>query len=151
MRNQTWYIAFLIGLMCILRFSLSAVGYADPHWLMEQLNIPISSNLQMPYVIRVWAIRDIVIAVLVASANKNTVKTLLLACIVIDFTDILSAHLSGMAGLFNASDTLSLKLTAISALVPEITALVLLTFRKKQGQINFEKQKSKSAEIKPTI
>ncbi|MGD1910025.1 MAG: hypothetical protein ACFB2X_03945, partial [Rivularia sp. (in: cyanobacteria)] len=127
MRNQSWYIAFLIGIMCIIRFSLSAVGYVSPHWLMEQLSIPIDSNLQMPYVIRVWAIRDIVLAVVVASANKSTVKTLLLACVAIDFTDVLSAHLSGMAGLFNAAETLSLKLTAIAALVPEIMALVLLT------------------------
>lgn len=140
MRNQTWYVAFLIGLMCIIRFSLSAIGYADPHWLMEQLSIPINSNLQMPYVIRVWAIRDIVLAVLVALANKSTVKILLLACVAIDFTDILSAHLSGAAGLFNASETWSLKFTAIAALVPEITALALLTFRKTQEQINFEKQ-----------
>lgn len=140
MRNQTWYIAILIGLMCILRFSLSAVGYADPHWLMEQLNIPINYNLQMPYVIRVWAIRDIIIAVLVACANQNTIKTLLLACIAIDFTDILSAHLSGLAGLFNTSETWSLKLTAIVALVPEIAALALLTFHKRQEQTNLEKQ-----------
>lgn len=140
MRNQTWYVAFLIGLMCIIRFSLSAIGYVDPHWLMEQLSIPINSNLQMPYVIRVWAIRDIVLAVLVASANKSTLKILLLACVAIDFTDILSAHLSGAAGLFNASETWSLKFTAIAALVPEITALALLTFRKTQEQINFEKQ-----------
>ena len=140
MRNQTWYIAFLIGLMCIVRFSLSAVGYADPHWLMEQLNIPIDSNMQMPYVIRVWAIRDIIIAILVAFADKNTIKTLLLACISIDFTDILSAHLSGMAGLFNTAETWSLKLTAIAALIPEITALILITFRKKSEKIKLEKQ-----------
>ena len=140
MRNQTWYVAFLIGLMCILRFSLSAVGYADPYWLMEQLNIPIDSNLQMPYIIRVWAIRDIIIAVVVAFANPNTIKTLLLACIAIDFTDVLSAHLSGMAGLFNTAETWSLKLTAIAALVPEITALILLTFSKKSQQIKLEKQ-----------
>jgi hypothetical protein len=54
------------------------------------------------------------------------VKTLLLACIVIDATDVVSAHLSGAAGLFSASETWSLKLTAIAALVPELTALVLL-------------------------
>lgn len=139
MRNQTWYIALLIGLMCILRFSLSAVGYVDPHWLMEQLNIPIDSNLQMPYVIRVWAIRDIIIAVIVAFADKNTVKTLLLACIAIDFTDILSAHLSGMAGLFNTSETWSLKLTAIAALVPEIMALLLLIISKTSEPIKLER------------
>lgn len=139
MRNQSWYIAFLIGIMCIIRFSLSAVGYVSPYWLMEQLSIPIDSNLQMPYVIRVWAIRDIVLAVVVASASKSTVKTLLLACVAIDFTDVLSAHLSGVAGLFNAAETLSLKLTAIAALVPEIMALVLLTFRKTPENIDIGK------------
>lgn len=145
MRNQSWYIAFLIGIMCIIRFSLSAVGYVSPHWLMEQLSIPIDSNLQMPYVIRVWAIRDIVLAVVVASANKSTVKTLLLACVAIDFTDVLSAHLSGMAGLFNAAETLSLKLTAIAALVPEIMALVLLTFRKTPENIDIENKQGESS------
>ena len=129
MRNQTWYVAFLIGLMCILRFGLSAVGYANPHWLMEQLNIPINSNLQMPYFMRVWAIRDIIIAILVAFANQNTIKTLLLACVAIDLTDVLSAHLSGMEGLFNTSKTWSMKLTAIAALIPEITAFLDLNPR----------------------
>ncbi len=146
MRGQIWYIAFLIGLMCIIRFSLSAVGYADPHWLMEQLSIPVTSNVQMPYTIRVWAIRDIVLAVLVASANKSIVKTLLVACVVIDVTDIVSAHLSGAAGLFNATETWSLTLTAIAALVPELAALVLLTVRKTQEQIDIEKKQIKSSE-----
>ncbi|MEM9926459.1 MAG: hypothetical protein AAF915_22355 [Cyanobacteria bacterium P01_D01_bin.50] len=146
MRNQSWYIAFLIGIMCIIRFSLSAVGYVSPYWLMEQLSIPIDSNLQMPYVIRVWAIRDIVLAVVVASANKSTVKTLLLACVAIDFTDVLSAHLSGMAGLFNTAETLSLKLTAIAALVPEIMALVLLTLRKTPENIDIEKNPIESSD-----
>ncbi len=90
MRGQIWYFAVLIGLMCIIRFTLSAIGYADPYWLMEQLGIPVTSNIQMPYTIRVWAIRDIVLAVLVASANKSTVKTLLLAYVAIDVTDIVS-------------------------------------------------------------
>ncbi|NJK66863.1 MAG: hypothetical protein HC849_31500 [Oscillatoriales cyanobacterium RU_3_3] len=146
MRGQAWYIAFLIGLMCIIRFGLSVIGYADPHWLMEQLSIPVTSNVQMPYIVRVWAIRDIVIAVLVASANRSTVKTLLLACIAIDITDIVSAHLSGMEGLFNAGETWSLKLTAIAALVPELIALALLTVRSTQEQIGVEKKQVESSE-----
>ncbi|NJM67913.1 MAG: hypothetical protein HC851_20705 [Acaryochloris sp. RU_4_1] len=133
MRGQIWYIAFLIGLMCLIRFGLSAVGYADPPWLMEQLGAPVASNIQMPYIIRVWAIRDIVLAILVATANPSTVKTLLLACVAIDSTDVLSAHLSGTAGLFHADETWSLKLTAIAALIPELIALVLLTIRKNMG------------------
>lgn len=146
MRGQIWYIALLIGLMCIVRFSLSTVGYVAPYWLMEQMSIPINSNVQMPYIIRVWAIRDIVLAVLVASANRNTVKTLLFACIAIDVTDIISAHLGGVAGLFNESETWSLKLTAIAALVPESIALVLLTVRKLQEQTDLEKNQVKSSE-----
>lgn len=145
MRGQIWYVAVLIGLMCIIRFTLSAIGYADPHWLMEQLGIPVTSNIQMPYTIRVWAIRDIVLAVLVASANKSTVKTLLLACVAIDVTDIVSAHLSGAAGLFNAAETWSLKLTAIAALLPEFMALALLTFRKTQKHVDIETKASKSS------
>lgn len=87
--------------MCLIRFSLSAVGYIDPLWLMAQLNTPIDSNIQMPYIIRVWAIRDIVLATIVAIADRRNVRTLLLACIAIDATDVVSAHLSGVAGLFN--------------------------------------------------
>jgi hypothetical protein len=147
MRDQRWDIALLIGLMCLIRFSLSAVGYGDPLWLMEQLSIPIDSNIQMPYIIRVWAIRDIVLAVIVAFANRSTVKTLLLACIAIDTTDIMSAHLSGLAGLFNASETWSFKLTAIAALVPELMALVLLTIRKTDDQIDIEKKQVKKQKL----
>lgn len=132
--------------MCLIRFSLSAVGYADPQWLMGQLSIPIDSNIQMPYIVRVWAIRDIVLAVVVAAANRNTVKTLLLACIAIDATDIVSAHLSGAAGLFNIAETWSLKLTATAALVPELIALVLLIVHKADQQIGVEKQRVKSPE-----
>lgn len=144
MRGQIWYVALLIGLMCMIRFSLSAVGYAAPYWLMEQLSIPVNSNVQMPYLIRVWAIRDIVLAVLVSIANRSTVKTLLLACITIDSTDIISAHLSGIAGLFNEAETWSLKLTAIVALVPELIALVLLIAHKTHEH-HFEKSQEKSS------
>lgn len=71
MKGQAWYVAVLIGVMCLIRFSLSAVGYADPSWLMEQFGIPTASNLQMPYIIRVWAIRDVVLAIFVAFADKT--------------------------------------------------------------------------------
>lgn len=94
----------------------------------------------MPYVIRVWAIRDIVLAILVAFANSNNLKLLLLACIVIDLADIWSAHLSGVSRLFNASETWSLKLTAIAAPIPEFMALVLLIVLKRREQIKVEKQ-----------
>jgi hypothetical protein len=146
MRDQRWYITLLVGVMCLIRFSLGAVGYAEPLWLMEQLSIPIDLNIQMPYIIRVWAIRDIVLAVIIAFADRSTVKTLLLACVAIDTTDIVSAHLSGVAGLFNVSETWSLKFTAIAALAPELTALALLTIRKANAQVDNEEKHVESPE-----
>jgi hypothetical protein len=139
MRGQSWYIILLIGLMCLIRFSMSAVGYVDPRWLMTQLNIPIDANIQMPYVIRVWAIRDIVLAIVVAIADRQTVRALLLACITIDTTDVVSAHLSGVAGLFSAAETRSLQLAAIAALIPETIALAVLVFSKTSAQIKVSK------------
>jgi hypothetical protein len=139
MRGQSWYIVLLIGLMCLVRFSMSAVGYVDPLWLMAQLNISIDANIQMPYIIRVWAIRDIVLAIIVAIADQRAVMTLLLACIAIDTTDVISAHLSGAAGLFNASETRSLQLTAIAALIPEVIAVVLIVLSQRSEQIKVSK------------
>ncbi|NMF85850.1 hypothetical protein [Nodosilinea sp. P-1105] len=129
MRGQRWYIALLIGLMCIIRFSLSAFGYANPPWFMEEVGISLSANPQMPYAIRAWANRDMVISLLVILADKTVIKLLLAGCIAIDFTDIVSAYLSGVAGLFGAADGWLLKLTstAIAALILELSALILLS------------------------
>jgi hypothetical protein len=135
MREQPWYVVLLIGLMCLVRFLTSAIGYIDPYWLMTQFGIPTTSNLQMPYIIRVWAIRDIVLSLLVVFANKSTIRTLLIACLAIDATDIVSAHLSLMAGLFNTSEAWSLKLTAIAALVPELAALGFIVQRTPQEKV----------------
>lgn len=146
MRGQIWYVAVLIGVMCVVRFTLSAIGYTDPNWLMEQLGIPAASNIQMPYIIRVWAIRDMMLAVLVGFANPTTVKTLLIACVAIDFTDILSAHLGGLAGLFDAAETWSLKLTAIAALIPELAALGLLAFHKTAGRVDIQAKAREGSE-----
>ena len=140
MKNEVWYIILFIGIMCFVRFSPSMIGYIDPLWLMEQLSIPANTNIQMPYIVRVWAIRDIVLAVLVAFADKNTVRSLLFACILIDCGDILSAHLSGIAGLFNPSEGWSLKLTAIFALIPESMATFLIVRSNRVSQISSKEE-----------
>ncbi|MGG6264475.1 hypothetical protein ACQ4M3_16580 [Leptolyngbya sp. AN03gr2] len=128
MRDQTWYIAVLIGLMCVIRFSLSAFGYLNPPVFMEEIGLSLSANPQMPYAIRAWAIRDMVLSMLVVFADKTAIKLLLAGCIAIDSTDIVSAYLSGTAGLFGSADGWLLKLTstAIAALLLECAALILL-------------------------
>jgi hypothetical protein len=58
--------------------------------------------------------------------------TLLVACIVIDLADIVSAVLAGRAGLFGPADAFGLMTTAIAALVPEMLALLLIRRRRRQ-------------------
>lgn len=126
MRDQPLPITILIGIMCAYRLVFSALGYAEPMWLMEYFGCPVATNLQMPYMIRGWAIRDILLSVLVISSRGSIVKTLLWACIAVDATDVLSALLSGAAGFFNTANTWSLTFSAVAALVPEIAALALM-------------------------
>ncbi|MBW4534984.1 MAG: hypothetical protein KME09_13695 [Pleurocapsa minor HA4230-MV1] len=129
MRNQVWYVALLIGLMCLIRFALSAFGYAAPHLFMAETGLSLASNLQMPYAIRAWAIRDMVLAILVVLTDKTQVKMLLFACVAIDFTDIISAYLSVRNGLFNNADVglIQLTSTAIAALILELVAIAFIS------------------------
>ena len=115
---------------------------------MEELGISLSSNPQRPYAIRAWAVRDIVISLLFVSANKTTVKMLLIGCLAIDSTDIVSAYLSGVAGLFGTADGWLLKLTstAIAALLLELGALVLLTVHQTKEEVDIEKKQVESSE-----
>ena len=73
--------------------------------------------------------------------DRRNVRTLLLACIAIDATDVVSAHLSRVAGLYNISDTRSLQLTAIATLIPEIMALVLIIFNRTLERIEVNKKR----------
>lgn len=132
MRNQVWYVALLIGLMCLIRFGLSVFGYGAPHMFMAETGISLSSNPQMPYAIRAWAIRDMVLALLVVLADKTQVKMLLIACVIIDSTDIISAYLSVKSGLFDTADVglIQLTSTAIAALILELVAILLLSSNK---------------------
>ncbi|OYU15185.1 MAG: hypothetical protein CFE37_07285 [Alphaproteobacteria bacterium PA4] len=129
MRGQPTLIAGLLLVMVLVRFGLAAFGYAVPDALMAALGAPADANPQMPYIVRVWAVRDMVLALLVLLARPATLTPLLIACIAIDATDVLSAVLAGRAGLFDAPDTFGLMTTAIAALVPETLALILLRRR----------------------
>ena len=84
MRGQVGYLAALIAAMCAVRGGLAAYGYLYPDQLMDSLGASIASNPQMPYIVRVWAIRDVVLALLVVLARPQTIRGLLIACIAID-------------------------------------------------------------------
>ena len=108
----------------MVRFGLAVVAYVHPPTLMVELGFPLDANVQAPYLVRVWAIRDMVLSgLLVYFFFKQSLNPLLLACMLIDVTDIFSAYLGGQAGLFEAEHTFHLMLTAIFALLPEGGAL----------------------------
>ena len=88
----------------------------------------------MPSIVRVRAIRDMVLAILVVTARPAMLRPLLIACIVIDTADILSASLSERAGLFGPADTLALMTTAILALATETLAFVSLACWQSPGR-----------------
>jgi hypothetical protein len=131
MRGQPAIIIALLALMCAVRFGLAAFAYAAPEAMMAELGAPVAANLQAPYIVRVWAVRDMVIALLVLFARPSWLPALLIGCIAIDFTDILSAWLSGRAGQFDQADTIGLMGTAVAALAPETLALLLLRRRER--------------------
>ena len=82
----------------------------------------------VPFVSKIYKIY----AVLVVFASKKNVNMLLVGCVAIDSTDIISAYLSGKAGLFGTADGWLLKLTstAIAALILELGALLLIYIHK---------------------
>lgn len=119
-------IAACVGLMCVVRGGLAAAAYLAPTFIMEQLGAAPEMNPQMPYVVRVWAVRDLVLTVLVLRLQGAQRATLLLACVAVDCTDVLSAALAGLSGAHSAAQSVNLSLTAFAALVPEVVALALL-------------------------
>lgn len=142
MRGQTKLIFTLILIMCLLRLGLGLVGYLNPVFLIKEFGADPILNSKMSYVIRVWAIRDIVLAVIVIFSKPNYILPLLIGCIAIDSFDILSAILNYFSTTTTIFDTLSLVSTAIVALIPESIALLLIFKNQKQ---NFNSNRIKHA------
>lgn len=138
MRGQSKTVAVLILIMCLLRLGLGLIGYLNPVFLINEFGADPSINIKMSYIIRVWAIRDIVLAVIIISATPKYILPLLIGCFVIDSFDILSAMLNYFSTDTSVSDTIGLVSTAIAALIPE-TLAVLLIF--KSQAVNYKQKK----------
>ncbi len=119
-------VATLVAVMCLVRAGLAAAAYAMPEWTMQTLGAPPAQNPQMPYVVRVWAARDVVLTALVVHLRRTHLRMLLAACVVVDGTDLLSAGLAATSGAYDGATAFGLAMTAVVALVPELAALGLL-------------------------
>lgn len=129
MFEESILVIVLLAITCIIRFSLAAIGYINPIWLMNQLGARLENNFQMSYIIRVWSIRDMVLSFLVLFSKNEFLLPLLIACLVIDITDVISAHLAGLAKQFTSKEVSHLKWTAYAAIIPESIALSLIIFK----------------------
>lgn len=119
--------------MCLVRGGLAAAAYLAPTVVMEHLGAAPELNPQMPYVVRVWAVRDLVLTALVLRLRGAPRTALLLACVAVDCTDVLSALLAWRSAAHSADQTVGLTLTALAALVPEAVALALLRSERLEG------------------
>ena len=122
---------FLIIVMCTVRLGIALIAWINPEFIMLEFGFPKDTNTQAVYLGHIWASRDIVLSILVLYfliKDKKVLINIVVACIAIDFFDIISAHLGFVEGIFNQKDSWNLQLTAIFALVPETIAIIILRF-----------------------
>jgi len=127
MRGQPTLIAVLIAVACLVRFALGAVGYVEPMWLLGLDQVPGMDSV--PYFVRIYAIRDIVLAVLLLSATSAYVTPLLIGCIVVDGGDFLAAILAGGSGAATSGETVAL--VGLSTALITIQAIALFFIRRR--------------------
>jgi len=127
MRGQPTLIAVLIGVACLVRFSLGAVAYLAPMWLLGL--DPVAGTESVPYFVRIYAVRDIVLAVLLVSATPNYVVPLLIGCIVVDGGDLLAVILAGASGAATSGETVAL--VGLSTAFVTIQAIALHLIRRR--------------------
>ncbi len=118
-------VVVLLLLMCVARAGIAGFGYLAPQTALEMYGLPGEAG-PIEYLARVWGIRDVVLAVLVATAGRSYLKPLILACIVIELSDALSAWLGYADGYFTYEHLIGQLLTVGVALVPESIAIVLI-------------------------
>jgi len=127
MRGQSTLIAVLIGVTCLVRFSLGAAGYLAPLWLLRL--DPVAGTEAVPYFVRIYAVRDMVLAVLLVSATPNYVAPVLIGCIVADGGDLLAGILAGASGAATSGETVALVGLAATFVAIQAVALHLIRHR----------------------
>jgi len=116
----------LLLAMCLARGGLAAWFYLFPAAAFDAFSTPQEPNSIANYLVRVWGGRDVVIALLVATAGRAYLKPLLMACMAIECSDFLAASLAHSAGIFSTDQLLGQYATVLAAFVPETIALALI-------------------------
>lgn len=116
----------LLLLMCLARAGIAGFCYLAPQTALAIYGLEADPGTAIEYLGRVWGIRDVVLAVLVATAKRTYLKTLIWACIAIEISDAYAAFQGYSDGYFNANHLIGQFLTIGVALIPESIALFLI-------------------------
>ncbi|MEL6186186.1 MAG: hypothetical protein AAFU79_16290 [Myxococcota bacterium] len=124
MSRQTWMM-LLVGAMVLVRAGLASGGLLAPEWTMSEMGVSPEDNPQAGVIVRVWAIRDLVLSGLVLALYRESLRSLLVGCVIIDVVDAANAWGAYVQGGLEGEATLALLAAAGLALVPEMAALML--------------------------
>ncbi len=119
-------VVVLLLLMCLARAGIAGFCYLAPQTALAIYGLEADPGTAIEYLGRVWGIRDVVLAVLVATAKRSYLQTLIWACIAIDISDACAAFQGYADGYFNGNHLVGQFLTVGVALVPEAIALFLI-------------------------
>lgn len=119
-------VVVLLLLMCMARAGIAGFGYLAPQTALALYGLDAEPGTAIEYLARVWGVRDVILALLVATADRSYLKTLIWACIAIEFSDIFAACKGYVDGYFTYDHLVGQLLTVGVALVPESLALGLI-------------------------
>jgi hypothetical protein len=120
-------ITTLVLFSCAIRFGVAAPSYLLPDTMFLLFGMQQGQGSPIMYFVKVWAVRDIVLALLVVFASRQHIKTLLAACVAIESSDALAVYLTYSAGTFSGIQALNQLSTVALALVSEAAALVMIS------------------------
>ncbi len=132
--TTTRVVIILIVVVAALRGLLALAGFFAPQFVMRELGAPPELNPHMPYVVRVWAIRDIVLAGFLMSERHRRAVVALLLVAIIDAVDVISAGLAALEGPYDAPTALGLAGVAIAFLIPELVAIAWIRSAQRDDQ-----------------
>jgi len=83
----------------------------------------------MLYFVRIYAVRDVALAILLASATPNCVTPLLIGCIMVDGGDLLAGIVAGASRAATSGETVAL--VGLAAVFVTIQAIALRLIRRR--------------------
>jgi hypothetical protein len=129
------YSKLIIGLllfMCIARGGLGAFSYIAPEAAFSAFSLPHDPNSPIVYFVRLWAGRDVMIALLILFTPRAHLRAMLYFCIGVELFDFTGAYLGFKAGFFTFQNFIDQVLTVCLAFIPETIALALMVRQDKR-------------------